>query len=140
MGYTAHKDGIAKLLIAKGFTQSKNIFDFKNESDQSIKKKFRITRPEIDTEGENAEFLQDRTRPEFTYSVVIGFELGQQKQTFDYEVAHNLVDTIFAHLNNPVNYTSFCIKLHVTAMTETEIDNYLEVTLTMVILDDLLHT
>lgn len=136
--YSNHKDGIAKLLVTKGFNESKSQFTFDEESDQSFDKKFIIIRPEINTEGDGAEYLQDRLRPRFSYKVILGFKLTQNKGTFDYEVAQNLIDSILAYLNNPANYTDFCIKLHVISVSEEKVDNHLESTLSIDIIDDLL--
>jgi hypothetical protein len=137
MGYQDIKGGIAKMLVAKGFAESGQVFNFKDESDASISKKFRIERPEVDLEAEGVEFLNDIVRPVFIFNVALGFKIGTEKQTFDYDVSQNLIDTIIAYFNHPTNYTTFCIKMKTTKITTELIDDHLEALIRLEVLDNI---
>lgn len=140
MAYNSIKDGIAKMLKAKGFTESPDIFTFEEGSDQSTDKKFRIERPNVSTDGEGVEFLQTLVRPVFTYKVVLGFKLSEQSEIIDYDVAQILLDTIIAYFNNPANYTSFCIKMKTRSIDSQLVDDHLETEVILEVLDDITLT
>lgn len=137
MGYQAVKDGIAKLLKVKGFVESNNVFSFEQESDQSTMKKFRIERDEIDFTADGVEFLNTLVRPKFSYKVALGFKLAEQKERMDYDIAQIAVDQLIAYMNNPPNYTAFCIKLEMRTVKSVQVDDHLEVEIKMEVLDDI---
>lgn len=137
MGYQTIKDGIGKMLAAKGFTESNEVFSFDAESDQSIQKKYRVERPEIDFAGDEVQFLQTLVRPRFEYRVSLGFKLSAEKQRFDYDVAQNLVDVIIAYFCNPVNYTAYAIKIEPRSIKSDELDGRLEVEILLTVIDDI---
>lgn len=137
MGYQDIKTGITKMLISKGFAESGQVFDFKDSSDASTNKKFRISRPEIDLEAEGVEFLNNLVRPVFQYNIALGFKISSEKQTFDYDVSQNLIDTVIAYFSNPVNYTSFCIKLKIKKVSTALVDDHLEASLDVEVLDNI---
>ena len=137
MGYQTIKEGIGKMLLAKGFYESGDVFNFKDESDQNVDKKFRVQRPEIDAEGEGVEFLQTLVRPIFTYKIFLGFKISVSKQTFDYDVSQNLLDVVIAYFNNPTNYTSYCIMMKTKKIKTDLVDDHLEVEIDLEVIDDI---
>ena len=137
MGYQAIKDGIGKMLVAKGFAESSSVFDFEQESDQSIDKKFQIQRLTIDTEAEGVVFLQTIVRPKFDYLVRLGFKLSEEKQQLDYDVSQNILDTVVAYFNNPTNYGSFCILMKTRRVESRLVDGHLEAEVNLEVQDDI---
>lgn len=140
LAYTTHKNGIVKLFIQKGFVESKQVFNFNEASDASTNKKFLFLRPEIDLEGDGVEFLNDIVRPVFKYKIVMGFKISPEKQTFDYEVAQDIIDTVIAYLSNPTNYIGFCIKLKIKTISIDEVDEHLEAVTDIEVLDNITLT
>jgi len=137
MGYQTIRDGIATMLIAKNFTESQDVFDFASESDQSISKKFRIQRPEVSLEGPGTEYIATLVRPISTYTIALGFKLTPARARFDYDVSQNLIDTIIAYLNNPTNYSSYCISIKTKKLETALVDDHLETTIQLEVLDDI---
>lgn len=137
MGYQAIKDGISKMLVTKGFMESSSVFDFEQESDQSIDKKFQVQRPTIDTAADGVVFLQTLVRPLFEYRVVLGFKLSSERQQLDYDVSQNLLDTIVAYFNNPTNYGSYCIIMRTRRVETRLVDDHLEAEITLEVQDDI---
>ena len=140
MAYQTVKDHIAKMLKAKGFIESKEVFSFDEASDQSTHKKFRIQRDTIDMDAEGTEYLATLVRPLFNYTVSLGFKLAAQQQTLDYDVAQNQVDLLIAYMNNPANYSSAMVKMKTTTVTIAQVDEHLEVEIKLEVLDDITLT
>lgn len=137
MAYQDIKIGISKMLISKGFADSGQVFNFKDETDASVSKKFRIERREIDFDAEGVEFLNNLVRPVFRFTIALGFKIGTEKQTFDYDVSQNLIDTLIAYFNNPVNYTSFCIKMKTRKISTEVVEDHLEALIDIEVLDNI---
>lgn len=136
MGYQSIKDGISKMLKAKGFVESDEVFDFEEGSDESTDRKFRVERPTFTTDGEGSLFLQTIVRPLFSYRVVLGFKVSPQRQTVDYDVSQIAVDQIIAYFNNPTNYQSFCIKMRTVGGETRLVDEHIEAEINLEVLDD----
>ena len=137
MGYQTIKDGIGKMLVAKGFIESNSVFDFEQESDQSTDKKFQVQRPVIDCEADGVVFLQTIVRPKFEYRVMLGFKLADNRQQIDYDVSQNLLDTVVAYFNNPTNYQAFCIMMKTRRVETRLVDEHLEAEITLEVTDDI---
>ena len=140
MGYQSVKDHISKMLKAKGFIESKEVFSFEEGSDQSTNKKFMLEREEIDLQAEGTEYLAYIVRPRFLYKLTLGFKIAAQSQIMDYDISQNLVDTIIAYLNNPANYSSAMVKMKTTNLTTHLVDEHLEVLIQLEVLDDITLT
>jgi hypothetical protein len=140
MGYQTIKEGIGKMMKAKGFMDSPAIFTFEEETDQNLNKKFRLERDEIDLQAEGVEYLATLVRPVFNYTLTLGFKLAAERQGLDYDVSQNLVDTILAYFCNPVNYTTYCIKIKVKHVISRLVDEHLEVEFKLEVLDDITLT
>lgn len=137
MGYQAIKGRIAKMLATKGFTESDQVFDFEQASDQSTDKKFQIQRPLVDCEADGVEFLQTLIRPVFEYRVALGFKLSAEKQRIDYDVSQNLLDTVIAYFNNPANWGTDVIKMKTKRVETRQVDEHLEAEITLEVIDDI---
>lgn len=140
MGYQAVKEGISKMLKAKGFIESKAVFDFEQETDQSINKKFLIQRPNISLDGEGTEYLATLVRPNFGYKLMLGFKLAEQTPVLDYDVSQILIDVLIAYFNNPVNYTGFCVRMKTKTVETREVDEHLEIEIALEVIDDITLT
>lgn len=137
MAYQTIKEGIAKMLKAKGFLESKDPFTFEEGSDQSTHKRFRIERPLVDCEADGVEFLSMLVRPVFGYRVTLGFKLADQTAIVDYDVAQILIDNIVAYLNNKTNYETICIKIKTRTVETRLVDEHLEAEINLEVIDDI---
>lgn len=137
MGYQAIKDGISKMLKAKGFVESDQAFSFDESSDQSTHKKFMIERPAVSLEAEGVEFLATLVRPVSDFKITLGFKLSEKSVQMDYDVAQILIDTLIAYFNNPVNYTAYCIKMKIRSLETRRVDDHLEAEISLEVVDDI---
>lgn len=140
MGYQSVKDHITKMLKTKGFVESKEVFSFEESSDQVTNKKFLIEREEIDLNAEGTEYLAYIVRPLFRYKLTLGFKISVQSQILDYDVSQILIDTIIAYLNNPANYSSAMVKMKTGNVKTQLVDEHLEATIQLEVLDDITLT
>lgn len=140
MGYRAHKEGIKTILQKQGYIESPQVFDFKEDSDTGLNRRFLFERTDVEFSGDGVEFLIDIVRPINRYQIKIGFKLSPSAPRSDYDVSQQQLDVLISCLCNPVNYSSFCIKLQPIKISTVQVEDHIETVMAVEILDNITLT
>ena len=118
------KNGVIGRLVAKGFSESKEPFNFDNAAATEYDKKFILKIGPGNLDNESSQMIIDRVYDFQTWQIQIAFSKSAHNDIINRDDMHRKKDEIIKDIDNPDNWRSFSRVLKYRAWDTEETDNY----------------
>ena len=107
MGYQAVRNGLAGIVKAAGFIESKSVTDFVGVSPREFDKRFIIKSVSGELDEETQETLVDRFYDEQEWEIHLAIPRSENNDTVNRDNLGRDKDTVIKEVDDPANWSSY---------------------------------